>query len=277
MGFCHLAGMTSPSWFSIFLPSFSTSSWDATPVFLAAASVAAAERRSISTPIAAVRAGSRLASWSRRSSKAASAAVPNAIASWISKSFVTRWSLTPRPYSTGTRATKRRSCWARRADSAAVKGAAVKPSSAWSISAAGGGGGLAVAALGGAAELGERARRGLLGGRAAVLPVARGEDLPVAGGLGGGLGLAGGETLLARGVRVLEQLALPRLVGVEQVLGDRQPRGGGRQLPAREAGDGIGAVGAGRVKRVAVRKSRSSSHERVVAASPRPAAASVTA
>ena len=184
MGFCHLAGMTSPSWFSIFLPSFSTSSWDATPVFLAAASVATAERRSISTPIAAVRAGSRLASWSRRSSKAASAAVPNAIASWISKSFVTRLSLTPRPYSTGTSATKRRSCWARRADSAAVKGAAVKPSSAWSISAR------AVVAdwrspLSAAVRSSrERARGGLLGGRAAVLPVARDEDLPVAGGLG---------------------------------------------------------------------------------------------
>ena len=62
-------------------------------------------------------------------------AVWNAIASWISKSSVTRPSLTPRPYSTGTSATKRSSCWARRADSAAVNGAAVKPSSAVSISA----------------------------------------------------------------------------------------------------------------------------------------------
>ena len=38
--------------------------------------------------------------------------------------------LTPRSYSTGTSARKRSSCWARRAASASVNGAAVKPSSA---------------------------------------------------------------------------------------------------------------------------------------------------
>ncbi len=53
-----------------------------------------------------------------------------ATASWISKSSVTLVSLTPRSYSTGTSARKRRSCWARRAASSGVNGAAVKPSSA---------------------------------------------------------------------------------------------------------------------------------------------------
>ena len=79
---------------------------------------------------ASVRAASRLASWSRRSAKAAAAPVRNATASWISKSSVTRVSLTPRSYSTGTSARKRSSCWARRAASSGVNGAAVKPSSA---------------------------------------------------------------------------------------------------------------------------------------------------
>ena len=134
-----------------------------------------AELRSSATASAAVRAGSRLASWSRRSAKAASAAVWNATASWISKSSVTRPSLTPRPYSTGTSATKRSSCWARRAASSSVNGAAVKPSSAVSISRARGGDAAAVAARG-ASPAGRRtpraaaaaaARRGPLGSAAA--------------------------------------------------------------------------------------------------------------
>ena len=187
----------------------------------------------------------------------------NAIASWTSKSSVTRPSLTPRPYSTGTSATKRSSCWARRADSSAVNGAAVKPSSAWSISPRA----LAAACsspLSAASRSSAKARAGgVRGGRAAVLLVAGGEDLPVAGGLGGGLGLAGGEALLARAVGVLEQLAQARLVGVEQVLGDREPRRARRQLALGEPRDGAAVASApGRVKRVAVRKSRSSSHER---------------
>ena len=65
----------------------------------------------------------------RRSRSASAARAPsrNATASWISKSLVTRPSLTPRPYSTGTSATNCSSCWARRAASSSVSGAAVKP------------------------------------------------------------------------------------------------------------------------------------------------------
>ena len=77
-----------------------------------------------------MRLASRLASWSSRSANAVAAPSRNATASWISKSSVTFVSLTPRSYSTGTSARKRSNCWARRADSSAVKGAAVKPSSA---------------------------------------------------------------------------------------------------------------------------------------------------
>ena len=88
-----------------------------------------APSRSRSARAAAVRAASRLASWSCRSASAARAPPWNATASWISKSFVTRPSLTPRPYSTGTSARNRSSCWARRAASSPVSGAAVKPSS----------------------------------------------------------------------------------------------------------------------------------------------------
>jgi hypothetical protein len=61
---------------------------------------------------------------------AAAAPVRKATASWISKSSVTRVPDTPRSYSTGTSARKRRSCWARRAASGWVNGAAVNPSSA---------------------------------------------------------------------------------------------------------------------------------------------------
>ena len=153
--------------------------------------------RRAATPRRRWRAASRLASWSRRSSKAASVAVWNAIASWISKSSVTRPSLTPRPYSTGTSATKRSSCWARRADSSAVNGAAVKPSSAVSISAR------AAATprrspLRGARRRSANVARGGGGrGVAAVLAVARREDLPVARRLRGGLGRARAEALLA--------------------------------------------------------------------------------
>ena len=73
------------------------------------------------------------------------------------------------------------------------------------------------------AGLGQRREGGgrlLLGGRAAVLLVARGEDREVAGGLGGGLGAARGEVVLDAVAGVVEQLAQARLVGVEQVLGD---------------------------------------------------------
>ena len=59
----------------------------------------------------------------------AALAAAGAAASWISKSSVTRVSLVPRPYSTGTSARKRSSCWARRADSSEVSGAAVKSAS----------------------------------------------------------------------------------------------------------------------------------------------------
>ena len=60
----------------------------------------------------------------------ATAPVRNATASVISKSRVTWSPLTPRPYSTGTSERNCSSCWARRAASSGVNGAAVKPSSA---------------------------------------------------------------------------------------------------------------------------------------------------
>jgi hypothetical protein len=88
-----------------------------------------------SSATAWVAAASRLASCARRSVNAAAAPVRNATASWISKSSVTRVPDTPRSYSTGTSARKRRSCCARRAASGWVNGAAVNPSSAWVTSA----------------------------------------------------------------------------------------------------------------------------------------------
>ena len=104
------------------------------------------------------------------------------------------------------------------------------------------GGGLLVAGLGGVAERTERRGGCGRGGRAAVLLVAGGEDVPVAGGLRCGLGLARREALAARGVGVLEQLALACLVGVEQVLGDRDAGGSRRELALTEPGDGGGRV-----------------------------------
>ena len=81
-----------------------------------------------------------------------------------------------------------------------------------------------VAARGAAGQRGER-RAGRLRARGvAVLGVARREDRPVAGGLRGGLRVAGGEAALERRVGVAQQLAQAALVGVEQVLGDRLAR-----------------------------------------------------
>ena len=62
----------------------------------------------------------------RGRSSADSAASTNAIPSVISKGVVTSVPDTPWSYSTGIRSTKRISCWARRACSSAVNGAAVK-------------------------------------------------------------------------------------------------------------------------------------------------------
>ena len=220
-----------------------------------------------------VRAGSRLASWSRRSAKAPTAPVRKATASLISKSRVTWSSLTPRPYSTGTSARNCSSCWARRAASSGVNGAAVKPCER----------------LVGTVERGARDRRpasgsaanaadaSRLGGRAAILGVARREDREVARGLRGGLGAARGEVLLDAAAGVVEQLAQPRLVGVEQVLAHGLRGRARRVLPRASWSSASVACAPGRVKRVAVRYSRSSSQRFAVAASPRAVASTVTA
>ena len=94
---------------------------------------------------------SRLASWSRRSAKAPTAPVRKATASVISKSRVTWSSLTPRPYSTGTSSRNCSSCWARRAASSGVNGAAVKPTRDLSARSSAG------AESGGRRQRGERA------------------------------------------------------------------------------------------------------------------------
>ena len=75
-------------------------------------------------------AGSRLASTLSRSANACAAPSRNVTASWISNETVTRPSATPRPYSIGTRARKRRNWPARRISSSGASGAARKPSSA---------------------------------------------------------------------------------------------------------------------------------------------------
>ena len=127
-------------------------------------------------------------------------------------------SLTPRPYSTGTRARKRRSCCARRADSSAVSGAAVKPLRPAEIRSradANAARSPVVAARASRRNCCPSARRGRV---AAVLGVARREDRPVRGGLGGRLREPRGQLALGGRVRVAEQVALTPLVGVEQVL-----------------------------------------------------------
>ena len=126
----HGSGIAAFSASSTRLVSASTSSAVGTPSRCSAATPTSRPSRSSPSAAVSVRAASRLASWSRRSAKAATAPVRKATASWISKSSVTLVSLTPRSYSTGTSARKRRSCWARRAASSGVNGAAVKPSSA---------------------------------------------------------------------------------------------------------------------------------------------------
>ena len=197
-----------------------------------------------------------------RSSKAASAAVRERDRLLDLEVLRDAVSLTPRPYSTGTRAMKRSSCWARRAGSSAVKGAAVKPSSAgrsrpacaaaWPVAAASGG---AAARANAAWWPARRPRRGPAGiaargsassRRPARRPRPRRRRSP-----------------LARGVGVVEQLTQARLVGVEQVLRDAPARArGGRSCRARaRAARGVAST-PGRVKRVAVRKSRSSSQAR---------------
>ena len=144
-------------------------------------------------------------------------------------------SLTPRPYSTGTSARKRRSCWARRAASSAVNGAAVKPSSV---------GGRGVHRSRAVAQRRERGARRLRRRGAAVLLVAVGEDLEVAGRLGGRLGAARRQVVLGASAGVVEQLAQARLVGVEQVLLDGLVRAAGVELAVLEPLDGDRRVGA---------------------------------
>jgi hypothetical protein len=87
--------------------------------------------------------------------------------------------------------------------------------------------------------------------RTAVLRVARSEDGEVALGLRGGLGAADGQVALLAASGVVEQLAQPRLVGVEQVLGDGRTRGAGAEPAGLQAPEGDGGVrpGAGEARR----------------------------
>ena len=107
-----------------------------------AATVAAARRseerrRASSAPrrCGASRPASRGSSSDSMSANAAAAPSRNVIASWISKSFVTRPSCTPRPYSIATSFTNRCSCPARRSTSSRASGTARKPSNARSTAA----------------------------------------------------------------------------------------------------------------------------------------------
>ena len=195
----------------------STCSWVGDALLAACSRPRRAGRaRSSAAAPRSVRARSRLASWSRRSPNAPTAPVRKATASVISKSRVTSVAL----------------------DAAAVLDRDEREELQQLLRAPRGllgregrGGEALERLLGGVergaevraglGQRGERGRRLLLGGRAAVLGVARREDREVARGLGGGLGAARREVLLDAAAGVGEQLAQPRLVGVEQVLLDR--------------------------------------------------------
>ena len=85
-------------------------------------------------------------------------------------------------------------------------------------------------------QRGERLRGLRLGGGAAVLGVAGSEDREVARGLRGGLGAPRGQVLLDAAAGVVEQLAQPCLVGVEQVLARRPAPPPGPEVLRRRAG-----------------------------------------
>ena len=111
-----------------------------------------------------------------------------------------------------------------------MNGAAVKPSSDFSAASSAG-----ASAPSRALDSAANAGRGLLfGGLPPVLRVARSEDREVARGLRGGLGAARGEVVLDAVAGILQQVAQPRLVGVEQVLVDGLGRDLGGDLAAAE-------------------------------------------
>jgi hypothetical protein len=100
-------------------------------------------------------------------------------------------------------------------------------------------------AEGGAAQRREGGGRLVGLGPAAVLGVACGEDLEVAGRLRRRLGAAHGQVALGALLRIVEQLAQACLVGVEQVLGHRVVRAARVELALAEAADRDRGVGAG--------------------------------
>src|ERR1044072_4914968 len=174
-----------------------TSSSEATaPPSLAA--VTSVRRRVSAWSICSTPAGSRCSSAPFKSANAASVPSRNAMASWISKSLVTCPSSTPRPYSTGTRSTKRSSWLARRAcSSGGNAGAGNPPRAAPGLAAP------AVLHRGEADEAQQLARSAGL-----LLGSERGRREPVQGGLD--LGLVGLERLTAR--RGVSREALEALV-----------------------------------------------------------------
>ena len=102
-----------------------------------------------------------------------------------------------------------------------------------------------IALGGGGRQRVDRGRHAGGRGLAAVLDVARAEDAPVPGRLGGGLRLARREPALRGRVRVVEQLAHAGLVAVEEVLRDGGVRRLRRHLVLAEALDRERRVGAG--------------------------------
>ena len=195
--------------------------------------------------------GSRRRSAASRSEKADAAPSWKATASCSSKGIVTRPSSVPSRYSIGISSRKRSSCWARRACSSPVNGAAVNASSARAISPLRRAEARAVAGQRGPPERGEGRARLRRGAGPALARVLLGEDRPQPGGLGGELHPARVEAALVGGHRVVDELDQARLVGVEQVLldPDRRLRAGrsaaprGRPHRGRRVGGGRRVAG----------------------------------
>ena len=124
------------------------------------------------------------------------------------------------------------SCWARRACSSGVNGAAVKWSSSASARRTAPGTRSGVAAKSG--QGGELGVGGLALGRAALLLVFGRQHQPVAGGDRQGLGDRRLVAALALGRGLVEVLDQARLVGVEEVLADLRRRVGGGEVARRE-------------------------------------------
>ena len=196
-----------------------------------------------------------------RSPNACAAPSRNVIASWISKSSVTRPSSTPRPYSTGTSARKRRNWPARRCSSSAESGAARKP------------GERRVERRARLRVRGRRRRRArppasaskprrALGRAAAsaLRAIRSREDVEVAARERRLAAAAGREAALGRLVGRLERGAQARLVGVEEVGAYRRERRFGRVVVPRASDSSASVASApGREKRVGLRNSRTSS------------------